>query len=606
MEPAAKTPLLHHKLEQIIAAEDLIPGSHDYKEVVELFESFPRDELFQATGRGAPPARRRPAAAREARRDPRPGAQGSVRAPGLDRRRVAAREVQRVAPQAPAGDVPWRGSTARRSTTTCRSARPSPPASSSRSTSSRARRSPRSPTKSSRRRSSGSPAPGRTTCSTTWSRSSAPSAGPSSPPSTDPRFPDYYKTTETDWEQVGDRRRRCWSASRTAVDGFVIGICNEATGERLTRVKLYKTGGKVDLSAFMPLLESLGLRAVEEMPDRRPGRGHGLHPRLRRARRARRGAEPRGRGRPGARGAHRDVAWGDRGRLAEPPRDLRGTVVAPGADPARLPQVPDARVDALHRGVPQRRAGGEPPLSRARSWSCSRRSSTRSANATPEAIEAMPRSRSGRTCRTCRVARPGHDHPLARSARSRRRCARTPTSRTARRSSFKLRSADVPEMPKPFPLFEIFVYSPQMEAIHLRGGMVARGGIRWSDRKEDYRTEVLGPHEGPEGEERGDRAGRLEGRLHPEALDVRPDGARAGGRDAVRHVHARAARHHRQPRRRRGRSPRGRACARRRRSLPGRRGRQGHGDVLRHRQRGRRGVRLLAGRRVRVGRQRGV
>ena len=47
-------------------------------------------------------------------------------------------------------------------------------------------------------------------------------------------------------------------------------------------------------------------------------------------------------------------------------------------------------------------------------------------------------------------------------------------------------------MPKPFPLFEIFVYSPQMEGIHLRGGMVARGGIRWSDRKEDYRTEVLG------------------------------------------------------------------------------------------------------------------
>jgi glutamate dehydrogenase len=58
--------------------------------------------------------------------------------------------------------------------------------------------------------------------------------------------------------------------------------------------------------------------------------------------------------------------------------------------------------------------------------------------------------------------------------------------------SFKIRSADVPEMPKPFPLFEIFVYSPQMEAIHLRGGLVARGGIRWSDRKEDYRTEVLG------------------------------------------------------------------------------------------------------------------
>ncbi len=49
MEPAAKTPLLHHKLEQILAAEDLIPGSHDYKEAVELFESFPKDELFQAS-----------------------------------------------------------------------------------------------------------------------------------------------------------------------------------------------------------------------------------------------------------------------------------------------------------------------------------------------------------------------------------------------------------------------------------------------------------------------------------------------------------------------------------------------------------------------------
>ena len=47
-------------------------------------------------------------------------------------------------------------------------------------------------------------------------------------------------------------------------------------------------------------------------------------------------------------------------------------------------------------------------------------------------------------------------------------------------------------MPKPYPLYEIFVYSPEMEGIHLRGGMVARGGIRWSDRREDYRTEILG------------------------------------------------------------------------------------------------------------------
>jgi glutamate dehydrogenase len=58
-------------------------------------------------------------------------------------------------------------------------------------------------------------------------------------------------------------------------------------------------------------------------------------------------------------------------------------------------------------------------------------------------------------------------------------------------TAFKLRSADVPAIPQPAPVFEIYVYSPAMEGIHLRGGKVARGGIRWSDRM-DYRTEVYG------------------------------------------------------------------------------------------------------------------
>jgi glutamate dehydrogenase len=58
--------------------------------------------------------------------------------------------------------------------------------------------------------------------------------------------------------------------------------------------------------------------------------------------------------------------------------------------------------------------------------------------------------------------------------------------------SLKFRSALVPEMPKPTPLYEVFVYSTEMEGIHLRGGKVARGGIRWSERRQDYRTEVLG------------------------------------------------------------------------------------------------------------------
>ncbi|AJQ82914.1 NAD-glutamate dehydrogenase [Xanthomonas oryzae pv. oryzae] len=58
--------------------------------------------------------------------------------------------------------------------------------------------------------------------------------------------------------------------------------------------------------------------------------------------------------------------------------------------------------------------------------------------------------------------------------------------------SFKLDSARVPDLPKPRPYREIFVYGPRVEGVHLRFGAVARGGLRWSDRREDFRTEVLG------------------------------------------------------------------------------------------------------------------
>src|SRR5690606_4328623 len=58
--------------------------------------------------------------------------------------------------------------------------------------------------------------------------------------------------------------------------------------------------------------------------------------------------------------------------------------------------------------------------------------------------------------------------------------------------SFKFDPTNVLRMPEPRPMFEIFVYSPRVEAVHLRGGRVARGGLRWSDRPEDFRTEVLG------------------------------------------------------------------------------------------------------------------
>ncbi|MDQ1484291.1 MAG: glutamate dehydrogenase [Actinomycetota bacterium] len=58
--------------------------------------------------------------------------------------------------------------------------------------------------------------------------------------------------------------------------------------------------------------------------------------------------------------------------------------------------------------------------------------------------------------------------------------------------SIKLDPHKVPDLPEPRPMFEVWVYSPRVEGVHLRFGRVARGGLRWSDRREDFRTEVLG------------------------------------------------------------------------------------------------------------------
>src|SRR4029453_4263271 len=72
-----------------------------------------------------------------------------------------------------------------------------------------------------------------------------------------PRFPSYYKGSE-EWDLIVDDVMAL-EALEANPEGFLVGIGNETRGERLTRVKLYKVGGKVDLSAFMPILEALGL-----------------------------------------------------------------------------------------------------------------------------------------------------------------------------------------------------------------------------------------------------------------------------------------------------------------------------------------------------------
>jgi glutamate dehydrogenase len=69
---------------------------------------------------------------------------------------------------------------------------------------------------------------------------------------------------------------------------------------------------------------------------------------------------------------------------------------------------------------------------------------------------------------------------------------RSPSGNPKLYLAVKLASSEIDLLPAPRPLFEIYVSSPRMEGVHMRAGMVARGGIRWSDRKEDFRTEILG------------------------------------------------------------------------------------------------------------------
>ena len=68
----------------------------------------------------------------------------------------------------------------------------------------------------------------------------------------------------------------------------------------------------------------------------------------------------------------------------------------------------------------------------------------------------------------------------------------TPAGEVKTYLSVKLDPRQIAFLPQPRPLYEIFVYSPRVEGVHLRGGKVARGGIRFSDRREDFRTEILG------------------------------------------------------------------------------------------------------------------
>jgi len=488
MEPATKTPLLHRKLHQILEAEDLFEGSHDYKAVVSIFESFPKDELFAATvdelraqvigllhlqeaqdvrlfvrrdlyGRSVSllvtvPRDRFDAEMRQRLQDlfmerfhgstvdyhlsiaesdlahlhftvhVGEGALPDVAFDELER------DVVEIARTWDDHLLEWLSEIHGEV---------------------RARE-----------------------LSDRWAE----------------RFPDYYKHSTEVELAVGDIAR--FEELEAGDEAFVIGLANETDdGGTLTRVRLYKVGGRIELSDFVPTLESLGLRVVEEWPTALLGEGGSerfLHD-------------------FGVLGAdHRPLDVETTGRrIAEciaavwrgdcESDSLNRLVVTAGLD-WRQVQILRAyrkyhhRVNASFPVEYKNDAfAAQPHVAN----KLVRLFELRFDPARPQDPAAGGALRTEILADLDAVASLEQDRILRNALGVVDATVRSNAYVPGRRAlSFKLRSSLVPEMPKPAPLFEIFVYSTEMEAIHLRGGRVARGGIRWSDRRQDYRTEVLG------------------------------------------------------------------------------------------------------------------
>ncbi|HJQ96331.1 MAG TPA: NAD-glutamate dehydrogenase domain-containing protein, partial [Acidimicrobiia bacterium] len=300
------------------------------------------------------------------------------------------------------------------------------------------------------------------------------------------RFPDYYTVAETMETAAEDvlALDRIVSSQET----FSVGIRNEShLGEDLTRVLLYRSDGKQPLSELVPALEDMGMHVIEEVPTRISGEGEyfihdfGVV-----------GSD----GKPLDLGACRDrvsaaltAVWSQEAETDE----LNQLVITADLTHWEVGIIRAYRVfwrrlaaaftvgylndvlNAFPRIVADLmalfRARFDPNLQRADSEAIRRRILA--------ALDAIPSI--------------DHDRILRAFYRLIEATLRTNAFLPHRANlSFKLLSPAVPDMPHPIPFAEIFVYGPGVEGIHLRAGPVARGGIRWSDRREDYRTEILG------------------------------------------------------------------------------------------------------------------
>jgi len=304
------------------------------------------------------------------------------------------------------------------------------------------------------------------------------------------RFPETYRAS-TDTEVAADDVLR-FEELEQGDEAFIVGLANQTRDARtLTRVRLYKVGGKIQLSDFVPTLESLGLSVVEEVPtdlihdvaDERFLHDFGV-------------LGPDGHALDVETSGDRiseciAAVWRGQCELDS----LNRLAVSAGLD-WRQVEILRAYRKYHHRvsaGFPVEYKNdafaAHPHLAAGLVELFEARFDPSRARA-PAAVDEL---RDRILADLDAVTSLEQDRILRYHLELIDATVRTNAYRPGRSAlSFKFRSALVPEMPKPTPLFEIFVCSPEVEGIHLRGGKVARGGIRWSDRRQDYRTEVLG------------------------------------------------------------------------------------------------------------------
>ncbi|UZK64725.1 NAD-glutamate dehydrogenase [Sphingomonas sp. M1-B02] len=294
-------------------------------------------------------------------------------------------------------------------------------------------------------------------------------------------FPAVYRTTSTPEEAARDILRIAKLGAPGDRSARIIPL-PDRPGEY--RVKLYAQGSPLALSDAVPAFENFGFRVIEEVPTELAG-GTFLHDFV--------------------------VASGNlRGDLAVIEDALvavlEGTaendlfnrlIVEGGMAPASvilfrawfrylrqtglsygMATVVDAlrRAPAVAAALIERFEAAHNPV-RAGTDKSAVEAATRAIDAGLDAVSAIDDDRILRTLRGVVMA-------------TLRTNAFAPAAREA--LAFKLDSAKVPGLPQPLPWREIWVYSPRVEGIHLRAGPIARGGLRWSDRRDDFRTEILG------------------------------------------------------------------------------------------------------------------